>query len=168
MTVVQAAAGRGTRFHLLKVLLALSLALNLFFVVGALWIRIHAPPPPISPEQRLENMAGELGLNPQQKAAFARYSQTMRERMQAMREAVRPQVANAWSEVAKPQADETKVMQLLDQAAQTRHHYVRDLTATTLAFLATLSPEQRTKFVTLIHQGPRPWSPPRGDHDDGR
>ena len=168
MTVVQAAAGRGTRFHLLKVLLALSLALNLFFVLGALWIRIHAPPPPISPEQRLENMAGELGLNPQQKAAFARYSQTMRERMQAMREAVRPQVANAWSEVAKPQADETKVMQLLDQAAQTRHHYVHDLTATTLAFLATLSPEQRTKFVTLIHQGPRPWSPPRGDHDDAR
>ena len=168
MTVVQAAAGRGTRFHLLKVLLALSVALNLFFVLGALWIRIHAPPPPISPEQRLENMAGELGLNPQQKAAFARYSQTLRERMQAMREAVRPQVANAWSEVAKPQADETKVMQLLDQAAQTRHHYVHDLTATTLAFLATLSAEQRAKFVTLIHQGPRPWSPPRGDHDDGR
>jgi uncharacterized membrane protein len=168
VTVVQAAAGRGTRFHLLKALLALSLALNLFFVVGALWIRIHAPPPPISPEQRLEDMAGKLGLNPQQKAALARYSQTMRERMQAMRDAVRPQVANAWSEVAKPQADETKVMQLLDQAAQTRHHYVHDLTATTLAFLATLSAEQRTKFVTLIHQGPRPWSPPRGDHDDAR
>ncbi len=168
MTAVPAAAGRGTRFHLLKVLLALSLALNLFFVAGALWIRIHAPPPPISPEQRLENMAGELGFNPQQKAAFARYSQTMRERMQSMRDAVRPQVANAWSEVAKPQADETKVMQLLDAAAQTRRHFVHDLTATTLAFLATLSAEQRAKFVILIHQGPRPWSPPRGDHDDGR
>ena len=168
MTVVQAAARRGTRFHLLKALLALSLALNLFFVVGALWIRIHPPPPPISPEQRLENMAGELGLDAQQKAAFAHYSQAMRERVQAMRDAVRPQIANAWSEVAKPQADETKVMQLIDAAAQTRRRFVHDLTTTTLAFLATLSPEQRTKFVTLIHQGPRPWSPPRGDHDGAR
>ena len=168
MTAVQAAAGRGTRFHLLKVLLALSLALNLFFVVGALWIRIHAPPPPISPEQRLEDMAGELGLDPQQKAAFAHYSQAMRAQMQAMRDAVRPQVAKAWSEVGKPQADETKIMQLLDAAAQTRRHFVHDLTTTTLAFLATLSAEQRTKFVSLIHQGPRPWSPPRGDHDDAR
>ena len=168
MTVARATAVRGTRFHLLKALLALSLALNLFFVVGALWIRLHAPPSPISPEQRLEDMAAELRLNPQQKAAFAHYSQTMRERMQAMRDAVRPQVVNAWSEVAKPQADETKIMQLLDAAAQTRRHFVHDLTTTTLTFLATLSPEQRTKFVTLIHHGPRPWSPPRGDHDDAR
>jgi Spy/CpxP family protein refolding chaperone len=168
MTVVQAAAGPGARFHLLKVLLTLSLALNLFFVVGALWIRIHAPPPPISPEQRLEQMSQELGLNPQQKAASARYWQAMRERMQMMRDAVRPQIAKAWSEVANPRADEVKVMQLLDQAAQTRHHYVHDLTATTLAYLATLSPEQRTKFVALMQKVPHPWSPPRSDHDDAR
>ena len=58
----------------------------------------------------------------------------MREHMQAMRDAIRPQIAKAWSEVAKPQADEIKVMQLLDEAAQTRHRYVHDLTATTLAY----------------------------------
>jgi Spy/CpxP family protein refolding chaperone len=163
VSLAQTAAARGTRFNLVKALLALSLALNLFFVAGALWIRVHAPPPRINPEQRLEDMAGELGLDPQQKAAFAHYSQTMRERMQAMREAVRPLIANAWSEMAKPQADETKVMQLLDQAAQPRRQFVHDLTTTSLAFLATLSPEQRAKFVALIQRGPRPWSPP---HDD--
>ena len=100
MTILQTAAGPGTRFHLFKALLALSLALNLFFIVGALWIRIHAPPPPISPEQRLEEMAGELGLNPEQKAASARYWQAMREHMQAMRDAVRPQIAKAWIRLA--------------------------------------------------------------------
>jgi Spy/CpxP family protein refolding chaperone len=166
VSLAQMAAARGTRFHLVKALLALSVALNLFFVAGALWIRIHAPPPRINPGQRLEEMAGELELGPQQKAAFTHYSQTMRERMQAMHEAVRLQVASAWSEVAKPQADEAKVMQLLDQAAETRRHFVHDLTTTTLAFLATLSPEQRAKFVALIHRGPRPWSQP-GDHDGG-
>jgi len=167
VSLAQAAAARGTRFHLLRALLALSLALNLCFVAGALWVRIHAPPARISSEQRLEEMAGELGLDPQQKAAFTRYSQTMRERMQSMHEAVRLQIANAWSEVAKPQADEAKVMQLLDQAAETRRRFVRDLTTTTLGFLATLSPEQRAKFVAVIHRGPRPWSPPRDDRYGG-
>ena len=168
MSVVRAATARRTRFNLLKALLALSLALNLFFVIGAVWIRIHAPPPPVSPGQRFEQMADELGLNSQQKAAFARYSQTMREKAQSMHEAVRSQIASAWAEVAKPQADETKVMQQLDEAAQTRRHFVHDLTTTTLAFLATLSPEQRAKFVALIHRGPRPWSDPRDDHGGDR
>ncbi len=165
MSLVQTAANSGARFNRLKALLALSLALNLFFVAGALWIRIHASPAPISPEQRLEQMADELGLNLKQRATFAEYSRAMREHMQAMRDAVRPQISKAWSEVAKPQADEIKVMQLLDEAAQTRHHYVHDLTAMTLAYLATLSPDQRAKFVELMHKGPRPWSAPRGDHD---
>jgi uncharacterized membrane protein len=165
VSVLQTAAGQGARFNRLKALLALSLALNLFFVAGALWIRIHASPPPISPEQRLEQMSAELGLNPKQKTAFAQYSRAMREHMQAMRDAVRPQIAKAWSEVAKPQADEVRVMQLLDEAAQTRHRYVHDLTATTLAYLATLSADQRAKFVELMHKGPRPWSPPPHDGD---
>jgi uncharacterized membrane protein len=164
VTLAQVIAGHGIRHQLLRAALALSLTLNLFFVVGALWIRIHAPPPPISPEQRLEEMAGELGLDPQQKAAFARYSQTMRARAQSMHEAVRPEIGNAWSEMGKPHADEAKVMQLLDEAAQTRRLYLHDLTTTTLAFLATLSPDQRTKFVALIHRGPRPWSRSRDDH----
>jgi uncharacterized membrane protein len=168
VTIAQTFASHGARRQLWRVLLALSLALNLFFVAGALWIRIHAPPPSISPEQRLEQMAGELGLDPQQRTAFAQYSQTMREHLQAMHEAIRPLIGETWSELAKPQADESRVMQLLDQGTQTRRHFLRGLTTTTLAFLATLTPEQRTKFVALVHWGPRPWSPPRAhDHRDG-
>lgn len=161
MTIAQTFAGHGARRQLWRVLLALSLALNLFFVAGALWIRIYAPPPPISPAQRLEQMAGELGLDPQQKVALAQYSQTMRGRLQSMHQAIHPLIVQAWSELAKPQADEVRVMQLLDQAAQTKRQFLRGLTTTTLAYLTTLTPEQRTKFVTLVHQGPRPWSPPR-------
>jgi Spy/CpxP family protein refolding chaperone len=83
----------------------------------------------------------------------------MRERLQSMHEAIKPLVSDAWSEVAKPGADETKVMQLLDQAGQKRRGFVHGLTTTTLSFLAALSPEQRRKFVELAHQRPRPWSP---------
>jgi uncharacterized membrane protein len=161
VTVAQTFIGHGARRQLGRVLLALSLALNLFFVAGALWIRIHPPASPISPAQRLEQMAGELGLDPQQKAALAQYSQTMRGRLQSMHQAIHPLIAQAWSELAKPQADEARVMQLLDQAAQTRRQFLRGLTTTTLTYLTTLTPEQRTRFVALVHQGPRPWSPPR-------
>jgi Spy/CpxP family protein refolding chaperone len=160
MMLAEPAARSGARQHLFKVLLALSLALNLFFVVGAMWIRIHAPAPMPTPEDRLEQMSGELGLDAEQKQAFAHYSQTMRQRLQAMHGAVQPLIGNAWSEVAKPHADEAKVMQLFDQAAEERRGFMRDLTTTTLSFLATLSPEQRAKFVQLAHQHPRPWSPP--------
>jgi Spy/CpxP family protein refolding chaperone len=167
VTLAQTATHSGTRQHLLRTLLILSLALNLFFVIGALWIRIHAPPPPLTPEQRLEQMAGELGLNPQQRQAFEHYSQTMHDRLQSMHDAVGPLLAAAWSEMAKPQADETKIMQLVDKVAERRRGFVHDLTATTLSFLTTLSPAQRAEFVRLAHQRPRPWAPPQ-DHDGPR
>jgi Spy/CpxP family protein refolding chaperone len=160
MMLAEPAARRGARGHWWKAVLAFSLALNLFFVIGALWIRIHSPAPMLSPEDRLDQMAGELGLDAHQRQAFAHYSQIMRERLQAMHNAVQPLIAGAWAEVGKPQADESKVMQLFDQAAQERRHFVGDLTTTTLSFLATLSPEQRAKFVQLARHRPRPWSPP--------
>jgi uncharacterized membrane protein len=164
MTLVHAVARSGPGRHVLQVALALSLVLNLFFVVGALWIRVHAPVPPMTPQQHLHQMAQELGLDAQQSRAFTDYSKTMSERLQEMRQAIRPLVSQAWSEVAKPEANETRIMQLLDEASQKRRQSVGRLTTTTLSFLATLSPEQRRKFVELAHQRPRPWSP---RHDQG-
>jgi Spy/CpxP family protein refolding chaperone len=154
MTVVSLAARGGVRQHLVSILLALSLALNLFFIAGALWIRIHGPPP-MSPAERLEHIGTQLALDPQQKQAFEQYAQAVRTRMQVMHKAVDPLIGNAWSEVAKPDADETKVVALFDEAAQTRREYMREMAPTTLAFLAKLSPEQRAKFVELIRE--RPW-----------
>jgi uncharacterized membrane protein len=167
MMLAEPAARGGARQHWWKALLALSLALNLFFVIGATWIRIRAPAPMPSPQDRLERMAGDLSLDPQQRQGFIKYSQAMRDRLQAMHEAVQPLIGNAWSEVGKPQADEAKVMQLFDRADQERRGFMRDLTTMTLSFLATLSPEQRAEFVQLARQRPRPWSPPP-EHDGAR
>jgi Spy/CpxP family protein refolding chaperone len=75
--------------------------------------------------------------------------------MQQMRDAVEPLIGSAWSEIAKPDADETKVVQLFEEAGQTRRRYMRELAPKTLSFLATLSSEQRAKFVELARQ--RPW-----------
>ena len=162
MTAVPTTAGAEMRRHALPVVLALSLALNLFFVAGAVWTHLHAPGAPATREQRFEQMAAALSLDRQQKAAFTQYTETMRTHIETMRETIRPLVHAAWSELAKPQADEAKVMQLLDRAGNIRHDALRELTATTLAFMRTLTPPQRTEFVKLAHQRPTPWSPEPG------
>ena len=162
-----ASAVRGTTRHpLLWVALTLSLVLNLCFVAGALWIHIQGPSPPATPAERLQRIGAELALDPQQRQAFERYSENLRTHMQQMRETVEPLMSAAWSELAKPDADPAAAARLFDEAGQTRHGLQRELLMPTLAFLATLSPEQRAKFVELFHQRPRTWGQQlqRGSH----
>ena len=163
MTVASVALRPGSRQHLFWVVLILSLALNLCFIAGALWIRVQGPPLPMSPEQRLQQIEPQLALDTQQKAAFDQYARTVHLRVQSMHEAIEPLVANAWSELAKADADDAKVMQLFDQAGEQRRAFRRELGTATFAFLARLTPEQRAKFVELARQ--RPWA--RLHHDDG-
>lgn len=163
MTLASAAARGATRHPLLWVALTLSLVLNLCFVAGALWIRIQGSAMPASPAERLQRIGTELVLDPQQRQAFERYSENVRSHMQQMRETVEPLMSAAWSELAKPDADPATAARLFDEAAQARHSLQRELLTPTLTFLATLSPEQRAKFVELFHQRPRSWGkPPQG------
>ena len=160
MTFASAAARGATRHPLLWVALTLSLALNLCFVAGALWIRIQGPAMSASPAERLQRIGAELALDPQQRRAFERYSETVRTHMQQMRETVEPLMSAAWSELAKPDADQVTAARLFDEAGQTRRSLQRELLTPTLTFLATLSPEQRAKFVELFHQRPKAWGRP--------
>ena len=162
MTAASVALRPGSRQHLFWVVLILSLALNLCFIAGALWIRVQGPPLPMSPEQRLQQIEPQLALDSQQKAAFDEYARTVRSRMQSMHEAIEPLVANAWSELAKPDADQAKIMQLFDQAGEQRRAFRPELVTATFTFLAKLTPEQRAKFVELARQ--RPWAK---RHQDG-
>ena len=157
MTFASAVARRVTRQPLIWVALTLSLVLNLCFVAGAAWIHIHGPSPPMTLEERIQRIGAELTLDPQQQQAFDRYAETVRSHMQRMREAVDPLMSAARTELAKPNADEATVVRLVDEAAQTRSGYQRELIAKTLSFLAVLSPDQRTKFVDLFYHRFRPW-----------
>ena len=156
MTFASAVTRRVTRQPLIWVALTLSLVLNLCFVAGAAWIHIR-PSPPVTPEERIQRIGAELTLDPQQQLAFDRYAEAVRSHMQRMREAVDPLMSAARTELAKPNADEATVVRLVDEAAQTRSGYQRELIAKTLSFLAVLSPDQRTKFVDLFYHRFRPW-----------
>jgi uncharacterized membrane protein len=149
--------GRSIRQQILWAAVAMSLALNLFFVAGALWTRFHLAPP-VTRESRFEEMTAALALDPRQRQAFASYSQTMHQQLTEMRDLAQPLVRAAWTELSQPQPDETKVMRLLDQAAQVRRVHLSQITAVTIAFLKRLSAEQRAQFVKVAHQGPPPWA----------
>jgi len=138
--------------RVLVILLIISVVLNLGFLAGAAWHRLHAPARWGGLEQRYQQMAAELNLEPQQRAGFDAYVAAMRTRTEKMREQVNPLMNAAWDEIAKPQADAAQVTRLFDEAAEKRREFQREATAKTLDFLAILSPAQRTKFVAIAHE----------------
>ena len=66
--------------RILLALLVVSLVLNVFFVAGVAWTRIHAPPPTGGSERSLQRAPSELGLDDKQRGAFERYLLAMRAR----------------------------------------------------------------------------------------
>ena len=160
MTAVAAAAPRRMHRRLPWMLLTLSVVLNLCFLAGVVWTHTRTSPWRMSPAERVERMSAALQFDPEHKQAFERYFQTVRMRLQAMHKDVDPLIGEAWAEIAAPQPDETKVSTLFDQAAEMRRRYQRELTGETLGFLATLTPEQRAKFVELARRPPPSWGQP--------
>ena len=140
------------RRRILVILLILSLVLNFCFLAGAAWTRLQAPARWPDPEQRYQQMAAELNLEPQQRAGFDAYVAAVRTRTEKMHQQVAPLIGAAWEEIAKPQADAAQVMRLFDEAAEKRREFQREATAKTLDFLAILSPAQRSKFVAIAHE----------------
>ena len=152
-TVASVAALRGQRYsRLLIAVLVISLVLNLCFVAGAVWTRLHAPPGGRNLVERYQEIASELDLNAQQRAAFDQYIAAMRGRADQMRQDTDPLMGAAWDELAKPQPDEARVAQLFDQAGDKRRGFQHDATAQTLTLLTNLSPAQRAKFVALMRE----------------
>ncbi len=148
------APARTGRHRLLLILLVVSAALNLCFVAGVVWSRMHIPP---TSAERFHSIAAELDLSPQQQTAFNRYYQAMRTRTRAVHTEVDPIMAGAWGEIAKTQPDPAQIMRFFDDAAEKRREFQRDAIASTLEFLATLSPGQRTKFTTLVRERRALW-----------
>lgn len=133
-------------------LLVISVALNALFIAGAVWSHLHPGAAERGFEPPYHHMAAQLQLNDQQRADFQRYVATMRTRTDEMREQIAPLIAGAWDQIANPQADQAQVMQRFDEVSQKWREFQRQSTTQTLDFLATLSPEQRSKFVAIIKE----------------
>ena len=138
-------------------LLAVSLVLNLCFVAGAVWSRLHPPAARQDLAERYRQMAAELDLDAQQRAAFDRYVGGIRNRTEQMRQDTDPLMSAAWEELAKPQPDMSRVERLFDEAAEKRRAIQHDTTSQTVELLAALSPAQRAKFVATMREWRAAW-----------
>lgn len=139
-------SSRLTRPRLIVALLAVSVALNMCFVAGAAWTRLK-PPAIVTTSERLQRLAKSLDLSSQQQAAFDQYIAGLITRTNRVRLATEPVMDEAWAEIAKPNPDQARVLQLLDDFSAQRRATWHETVSATLALLATLTPEQKAKFL---------------------
>jgi uncharacterized membrane protein len=154
------------RRRLVWVALALSLALNVFFVGGAVWVRMHVhhglggPPFGRPPHERIEAIARDLSLDPAQRSAFDRFIRDARKETKQVREANEKLSDSAWDEMLKPQPDQDLLRRVFDEISTNRREYQTGMTATLLDFLGKLSPDQRRQFVDIARNRKNGRGPP--------
>jgi Spy/CpxP family protein refolding chaperone len=145
--------------RLIQVLLALSLLLNTFVLVGFVYRSWIAPPeferpmPPPPPGQRpspLETMAHDLNLDDGQRQAlrtvFEQFSTTRRERLREIQK-VREQIA---AEYKHPTADMARVDTLIDQLTKLRAAQQKEYLGALNQLGAQLKPEQRDHMHQIL------------------
>src|SRR3954467_12303373 len=136
------------RLRPLSAVLAVSLVLNVLFVAGGVWSRVEEPAAR-GPDRRFERIGAQLSLDPAQRAAFDTFISELRSRRDKVQQRVGPLYRAAWDAAGKPAMDTAEVMRSFEAAFDARLRVNREATARMLDFLATLSPEQRARFVAL-------------------
>jgi uncharacterized membrane protein len=145
----------GWRGRLVWVALALSLTLNVFFIGGLVWVKTFMRPPPFS--ERLHAFGHTLHMTGPQRQAFEQFIRELRQHARAAREANQPLLAQIWTELAKPSPDNDLVTKLGAQVNDNRTAFQKEASSELLAFLKTLTPEQRAhigEIVRSAHEEP--------------
>ena len=134
------------RQRLIIAALAISLALNLCVIAGAVWHRVNLPEAQTSTE-RFRKLEASLDLSDQQRLAFEAYVAAARARNGQLRQQIDPLLDAAWAELGKEQPDEAVVLERFNDASTRWRASQRETVDATLALLATLHPDQRAKFI---------------------
>ena len=143
--------------RLLQVLLALSLLLNTFVLVGFVYRSWIAPPsfehrtsPPGQRPSVFELVTQEVGLDDAQRqklgSLFDRYATMRHERRREIQE-VRERIG---AEYKRPTVDLARVDALLDQLATLRTSYQKDTLRTFNEMAGELTPQQRERMHAIL------------------
>lgn len=138
-----AASQPRSKSWIVKVALALSLVLNVFFIGGLAYSKFARPQGP------LVALGRDLDLAPNQRGAFRDFVQTVRSKGGALRETNLKLGEQIWDELSKPQPDSPRLAVLFAQIADNRREYQTAVSAALLPFLATLNQDQRRRFVEI-------------------
>jgi uncharacterized membrane protein len=129
--------------RLVKVALALSLALNVCFIGGLAYSKFVRPTPP------LMQLGRELNLEPDQRKAFQSFVQVVRGKGATLRDTNLALGRQIWDELSQPKPDAQKLGTLFTEIANNRRDYQMAVGTALLPFLETLSIEQRQRFIEI-------------------
>ncbi len=140
------------RRNLAWILLAVSLALNIFFAGGVVYSKVMSERLRASPAERAQFLAERFGLSAEQHDRLLAFQRAMGERRGALREGFRETRATLLEELVKPELDRERIAQLRQEQTAFRSALFEDFTGELHQFLATLSPEQKADFVAMLEE----------------
>lgn len=134
------------------VLLALSLALNVFFVGGNVYTRMLVERLDKSPDERARLLAERLTLDARQRDAFGSLRAKVRARSEKYRGASRNSAARIWAEIRKDKPNQRVINRNLRVLSKNRLAFQMQASAIAIDFLARLDRQQKERFLTLAKQ----------------
>ena len=140
------------RIKLIWVLLAASLAANLFFVAGALYTFYGKDDWHARSGANVDSVAERLGLSPEQREGLMALREKARQGRKGPREGRESRRAAFLAELGKPAFDRDGVLALMEARSAERRARIADVAQDLHAYLATLSPEQRQAFLAMARE----------------
>lgn len=142
-----------SRRRWLIVVVAVSIALNLFFIgMVAGHFRHGHRLASLNQRERFERIAADLKMNDAQRTAFQRFQTILRANGAAMRAA---NVA-AWARIADPETSPDQITELLNTTVKNRTQFQQDVANAMGKFLTSLTPAQRANFIDEARNTPHP------------
>ncbi len=135
------------------ILLAVSLALNIFLVAGFFWSR-SAITLWRDPEARFEMMADRLDLTEPQRTDLRRIVGALKEHGGMAFEAHREVRREILEMALRPNPDRAAILARIEEVTRNRMQAMAEMLDLTLPFLASLTPQQRSKLKELLEQRP--------------
>ncbi|MGF1610036.1 MAG: Spy/CpxP family protein refolding chaperone [Kiloniellales bacterium] len=141
------------RLRLPWALLAISVALNLFFVGGVVYSKLqHDSGGDHVSDAHIAAVSEELGLSEAERDGLLALRTTLRERWQGMRGS-REQMHGAMVDaLLDPAFDHATALELAKRRSEPRDQAVADSMVALHGYLAGLSEEQRQKFITMAQE----------------
>ncbi len=134
------------------ILLLISGALNVFFIGGAVYSMVVCERLEDDPEARTAFVADRLDLSPEEHQALAAWRQRARERWRDMRRESGDLRALLLVELAKPELDLEKVDELMRERVEMRVPTMLATVTDLHAYLATISDEEKSEFITMARE----------------
>ncbi len=140
------------RTKLVWILLAASLAANVFFVAGALYTLYSKDDRGAGPGANIDSVAERLALSPEQRDGLLALREKARQGRKGSREGRESRRAAFVAELGKPTFDREGVLALMEERSAEWRARIVDVAQGLHAYLATLSPEQRREFLAMARE----------------